>query len=644
MVCGKAYFEDLKRSMLAAKRSVLICGWSLNLDTVMDEEGTTFKNLVFSLPENVSIKILIWDYIIFYVGDRDPFLPLKMAFQNKKNVEFQRFDFHPIMSSMHSKMVVVDEEVLYLGGIDIDLERRDGQYNLTKDPARRLRDGKTYQPFRDYVLKFNGPAGKRFASFFNELWNSQRDQKSELSGPLKGSKDDNVFFARTVPKFKDNPKDYSSYYLHKWLILKARKYIYIENQYLTSESIVRLLIKRLSEPEGPEVVLVVSYGKMPVLEKISMGALLTESARKLFDNDPHGRLKIYALFSGKGGQFVKVHSKCLLVDDEYLKIGSSNINDRSMRFDYELDVLVRGEAAARNKKKIFSTLLTDGKDELVFEPGLGATFEKARVRWGKLVEVRDILHERSPFVEYKDYLPLDKKQMTFFEKTGQILLEKSALRRINYKLLAGALALVLILTGALVVEPGEAKERLDQFIVWLEVQNGFGLMAMFFAGYLLLGAMFFPLNVYIFLCGAYFDTFDAFALAVSGATASASLSYAIGAWFKTEIHAESRIKKLNQLRRLLKKNSLKTIVFLRMVPIAPFPLVNLICGKFGVGFPRYFLGTLLGVAPGSFVLIFMEKRLFDLIQSPEVFDFVLLALLGALGVYGAKMVRKRMSA
>src|SRR5690554_4232778 len=84
-VGGKKYFDDLSARMREARSSILICGWSLNLKTVMDDHGSTLEEVLFSLPESVQVKILIWDYIIFYVADRDPFLTLHLALKNKKN-------------------------------------------------------------------------------------------------------------------------------------------------------------------------------------------------------------------------------------------------------------------------------------------------------------------------------------------------------------------------------------------------------------------------------------------------------------------------------------------------------------------------------------------------------------------------------
>ena len=644
IICADSYFKSVRQSFERASKSILICGWSLNLDILMDDDGTTLEDVLFSVPDHVQVKILIWDYPIFYMGDRDPFLALNIALANRDNISFKRFDFHPLMSSMHSKMVVVDDKELFVGGIDLDLERRDGEYNKASDPLRADKNKSGFKPFRDYALHFQSTDVKSFSEFFEQLWHSQQDQKSDILAS-KELTHGNVFFSRTIPKFKDNPQERSSFKLHKWLIKNAKKYIYIENQYLTSEKIVELLVDVLKKDEGPEVVIVVSYGKMPLIEKVSMGALLTDYVQILVKNDPHNRLKIYTLFTGdkEEREYVKIHSKCMLVDDKYLKIGSSNINNRSMDFDYELDALVTGTKIIEYKERIFNTLLGYGEDIEIKESVI-ETFENAKKRFNKIVEVKDVLKEKSVLVEYKDYLPLDKKEMTFFERAGQTFITKKSFVKMHMKLVIGLAMLVLAVTGAFLVRPEEVKGVVNTIMSSLDVESSLILMAIFFISYTILGTFFFPLNAYIFLCGAYFSMAQAFGLAIAGALSVASLAYWVGAFFGKDIHAESKIEKVNQLKRLLKNNSLLTLVFLRIVPIAPYPLVNMICGKFRVGFNKYILGTFIGVVPGSAALIFMEKQLIDLVQKPNISNVLILIVIGVVFLLAIRFVKRRMSA
>ncbi len=643
LICANSYFKTIRQHFESAKDSILICGWSFNMDIVMGEDGKTLKDVLFSLPETVNVKILIWDYPIFYVADRDPFIGLSIALQNKKNISFERFDFHPLLSSMHSKMVVVDEEHLFVGGIDLDLGRRDGEYNKSDDPIRVDKDGESFKPFRDYALHFNSQEVKVFAQFFDQLWESQIKQKSFIEAKHEGQ-EGNVYISRTVPKFKGNKQDRSIFKMHKWLIQNAKDYIYIENQYLTSEKIVELLVETLKKEDGPEVVIVVSYGKMPFIEKMSMGALLTNYVNTLVNNDPYERLKIYTLFTGddKDREYVKIHSKCIIVDDQYLKIGSSNINNRSMEFDYELDALFIGDKVRSFKTRIFQTLLSYGgpveiKDSII------ETFETAKKQYNKIVEVKDILHEKSIMVEYKDYLPLDKKEMTFFERAGQMFITKKRFINLNYKIIFGCLMLILAVMGALYVGPDEVNKAVQKVIASLDVESSFFLMAVFFVAYSLLGPIFFPLNAFIFICGAYLDIAQAFTTAIAGALSVATTSYWFGAFFASDMKIDSKIEKVQQLKRLLKRNSLMTLVFLRVVPVAPYPLVNMVCGKFKVGFSKYITGTFLGVLPGTCAFILFEKQLIELIQAPSIVNLVSLILVVILFIFGIRFIRRRMS-
>lgn len=654
LVCAESYFSQIKDAFLNAQEEILILGWSFNLKTILDDDGTTLEEILFGIPDKVKIKILVWDYIIFYMADRDPFIGLNIAFKNKKNIQFGRFDFHPMLSSMHIKMVVVDSEVSFVGGIDLDLERRDGKFNFSEDSMRREKDGHMYGPFRDYALRFEGKQiAKDLRTFFEQMWNSQKEQVSRVHQVAdKLTPGANLFFARTLPKFKGNPKDNSSFQLQRWLFENAKRYIFIENQYLTSGRIVDALIQRLAQPLGPEVVIVVSYGHMPILERISMGALLTDCVKKLLHNDPYQRLKIYTLLAprkrqaslrSEGREFVKIHSKCVLVDDTYLKIGSSNMNERSLQFDYELDALVSGEVVKKYREEIFSSLLGNG-GEVEFGESIIWTFEKARLKYDKIIEVKDILQKKSALTDYKDYLPLDKREMTFFEKMGQMFIHRREMLRINAKVVGGIVLLLFIIAGAIFVGPGEAKGLLDQAVFNLRIDSSLLLMGLFFFSYLILGAFFFPLNAYIFLCGAYFSMGEAFALAMTGAMSSAMLTYAMGTLFQKDLDVEAKLEQANRLGKLLRRNSLKTLVFLRIIPLAPFPFVNLVCGKLRMHFGKYVLGTLLGVAPGAAFLIFTEKRLIALFTHPDWGNFVVVILILSLFYAGGRFLKKRMSA
>jgi hypothetical protein len=138
------------------------------------------------------------------------------------------------------------------------------------------------------------------------------------------------------------------------MIARARHYIYIENQYFTSERIGEALAARLADAEGPEVVLVTRKLSHGWLEEATMSVLRTRLVRKLRAVDRHGRFHAYCphVAGLPEGTCVDLHSKVTIVDDEWLRIGSSNISNRSMGVDTECDVTIEAQGDERVQRVI----------------------------------------------------------------------------------------------------------------------------------------------------------------------------------------------------------------------------------------------------------------------------------------------------
>jgi phosphatidylserine/phosphatidylglycerophosphate/cardiolipin synthase-like enzyme len=129
--------------------------------------------------------------------------------------------------------------------------------------------------------------------------------------------------------------------LHLDLIAAARDSIYIENQYLTSATMADALCRRLEAEDGPEIVLVLPLDNAGWLEANTIEALRIRSVRRLRASDRFRRLRLcYPAVPGDGEHCVGLHSKVLVVDDRLFRVGSSNLTNRSMRLDTELDATI----------------------------------------------------------------------------------------------------------------------------------------------------------------------------------------------------------------------------------------------------------------------------------------------------------------
>ena len=122
-------------------------------------------------------------------------------------------------------------------------------------------------------------------------------------------------------------------------IAAARRWIYMEDQYLTARVVADALASRLAEPDGPEVVAVIPRIWDGWLETATMGVGRERLLAVLRDADVHGRLRVVTpVLEGQGPGKLKIHTKLMIVDRLALRHGSANLNNRSMGLDSELDL------------------------------------------------------------------------------------------------------------------------------------------------------------------------------------------------------------------------------------------------------------------------------------------------------------------
>jgi phosphatidylserine/phosphatidylglycerophosphate/cardiolipin synthase-like enzyme len=193
-------------------------------------------------------------------------------------------------------------------------------------------------------------------------------------------RDVDVGIARTLPELDDRREVREVEALNLAAIAAARHTIYLENQYLAARDIVDALAARLREADGPGIVIVLARRGNNPLEREAMDSARHRLIQVLWAADEHRRLGIYWPVTD-GGAPIYVHSKVLVVDDRLLRIGSSNLNNRSMGFDSECDVAIEAGPDAAEHEDVRRQILAV-RDELVSEH-LGVStrdFDKAMRR------------------------------------------------------------------------------------------------------------------------------------------------------------------------------------------------------------------------------------------------------------------------
>ncbi|MDP9137997.1 MAG: phospholipase D-like domain-containing protein [Pseudomonadota bacterium] len=138
-----------------------------------------------------------------------------------------------------------------------------------------------------------------------------------------------VGIARTQPHQADQKAAHEIEALYLAAIRAARQSIYIESQYCASLCVGEALAERLQERGGPDIVIINPQTSEGWLEEEVMGSARATLVGMLRDHDRESRFRIYHPVAADGTP-IYVHAKIMAIDDWLLKIGSSNLNNRSM--------------------------------------------------------------------------------------------------------------------------------------------------------------------------------------------------------------------------------------------------------------------------------------------------------------------------
>lgn len=355
LVNGDSYFSTLAKALPKAKRSIWIIGWDFNpdirLEPVQSSQtlGDLLHGLVDANPE-LEINILVWALGPLYSGKS---LRLFRRRQFPRNPRIRlHFHMHPdIRGSHHQKIVCIDDHIAFVGGIDLTAKRWDNWWHRSRDRLRRDPKGEAYDPLHDVQAMVTGEAAHLVGDVARHRWLSATGERKEclpaasVPAPRPASAPAMKQVPVTVALTDGSVKRYDGMTVTRDVIHGAGRHLYIETQYLASFSLAESLAERLQEPDGPEIVIICTRSSHGFLEKMLMANNRDRIIRRLKQADRHDRFRIYYPVvpdpkAGKTGEKeVLVHSKLLIADEAMLRIGSSNINNRSECMDTECDIL-----------------------------------------------------------------------------------------------------------------------------------------------------------------------------------------------------------------------------------------------------------------------------------------------------------------
>jgi phosphatidylserine/phosphatidylglycerophosphate/cardiolipin synthase-like enzyme len=261
-----------------------------------------------------------------------------------------------------------ERDVAFVGGIDLCHGRRDDHRHLGDPQAVHLGDPHYGEraAWHDLQIELHGPVVDDLAWTFTERWQDPTPldlrtpiravlhryaQHPETPGPLAPSVQPPghgplaVQVLRTYPARRDaypfaeqGERSIARAYLKAFA--RARRLVYLEDQYLWSVDAARGLRDALVR--GPELHVVVVVPRYPE----PAGALVGDASRigrervlDVLHDLGHERVAAYDLESVTGDA-IYVHSKVCVIDDVWMAVGSDNLNRRSWTHDSELSCAV----------------------------------------------------------------------------------------------------------------------------------------------------------------------------------------------------------------------------------------------------------------------------------------------------------------
>jgi phosphatidylserine/phosphatidylglycerophosphate/cardiolipin synthase-like enzyme/uncharacterized membrane protein YdjX (TVP38/TMEM64 family) len=681
IVDAENYFRAFMKAAERAERSIVMLGWDFDSRTPLDLDASgkpilfgEFMNRLVKKNRHLKVQMLDWDFPAVFGTDREAAPGSSGGWKAHRRIDFRFDDTHPVAGSHHQKIVVIDGLLAFSGGLDITNKRWDTRDHKPADPRRTFAE-QPYPPFHDAVMAVDGKAAEALLRVACERWHAATGERLK---PGKGTKDVwpeelpvditdvDVAISRTVPPGDNGPGVSEVYQLYVDMIERAKDYIYFENQYFTSDKVGEALKKSLAKPEGPEILLVTRLLSHGWLEEMTMTTLRTKLVRELRQVDVHKRFHVrYPDVPGLcEGTCLDIHSKVMIVDDEWLRIGSANLSNRSMGMDTECDVTVEARGEERVKKAIRRY-----RDDLLAEHVGGEldAVSKACETPGCIAKAISGMGSESRSLKRLDDEEIPEAQIAlakvgdpaepFFEgmtaaaaaaAPGAPAKGGFATRRLLY-ILGGLIAIAGVLALVWTHTPLKDVVTRDNAAALAEWFAGFWWAPILVVlAYTPASFIMFPRWIITMTAVIAFGPWNGFVYAMTGVILAGIATFLPGRLVERDTIKRVAGPRLKPVTKFMERKGLIAVTLVRLVPIAPFPVVNVVMGAMRVKLWHFVLGTFLGMLPGMIAATVLSDQLAAALEDSTRVNFWMIAgavtLLATLAFFGQRYMRRHSAA
>jgi phosphatidylserine/phosphatidylglycerophosphate/cardiolipin synthase-like enzyme len=367
---GSQALPRIADAIRAARSHVHLAGWHFDPSFRLEEEGPTLRDLLAEAAGRVDVRVLAWagaPLPLFHPARREVRQTCEELAGGTRIAMALDGRERPLHCH-HEKLVVVDDEAAFVGGID--LTALAGDRLDSNDHPRRDSLG-----WHDTAVRLEGPIVADVARHFRTRWHAVAgDGLPEPGEPPQLGDGVDAQFVRTVPERLYEPcRDGEWSILESYLraLRAAERLVYLESQFLWSPEVTFVLADKLRCPPCDDfrvIALLPAHPNNGADDSRGQVGILIDADKE--SGDDTTRFLACTLYQpGPGGRPVYVHSKAAVIDDAWLTVGSANLNEHSLFNDTEANVVVCEPALAREVRlKLWEEHLERPREEIDGSP------------------------------------------------------------------------------------------------------------------------------------------------------------------------------------------------------------------------------------------------------------------------------------
>ncbi|MDB5775775.1 MAG: rane protein [Herbaspirillum sp.] len=670
LIDGDAYFTAVRAAIRQARHSIFILGWDIDSRTRLAPAGADdgypeplgdFLHAMAEAHEGLNIHVLNWDFAMLYALEREWLPVYKLGWHKQRRLAFRMDARHPVGASHHQKVVVIDDTLAFVGGMDLTRCRWDTPDHACDNPLRRDPDGVAYAPFHDVHAMLDGDAARALGELARQRWERSGAVPAACAPAVDEDAGDpwppdcapdlsdfNIAIARTEPAFAGAAGIYEIRQLYLDAIASARRHLFFENQYFTSNVLCNALAARLADDDAPDVAVISPRTQSGWLEQATMGNLRARVHQRLKSADRGGRYRLYCpQIPGLKEACLNVHSKVFAMDDSLFCVGSANMSNRSMNFDTECNLVIEAQGGPAQQTRIrqavadmrnrllgehLATTPQAVADAIERQRGLHAAIS-ALQRDGRTLAALDpvVLPELEALTS--DNAVFDPERPIDADQLVEQFVPSHARRPIPRRLIGlGMLAILLVMLAlAWRFTPLREWVNLTSLIAFARNLKELPFAPLIvIGGFVAAGMLMIPVTLLIAVSGIVYGAVYGALYAMIGAMLSAALGFGLGAWLGREALHQVLGHRINALSKRLAQRGIMAMVVVRLLPVAPFTIVNMVAGASHIGLRDYLIGTFFGLLPGILLTATFSHNLAEAVRHPDLKTIAVLVLLTAL--------------